>query len=69
MTGGKPIAICSQSILGVTTFNPLVAFYDIHEKKGGGGIFFVLSRTPHETLYYIINYKYIFFGFIYRVNI
>jgi hypothetical protein len=34
MTGGKPIAIWSQSISGVSAINPLVAFNDIHEKKG-----------------------------------
>jgi hypothetical protein len=30
VTGGKPIAVLLQSILGVTTINTLVAFYDIH---------------------------------------
>jgi hypothetical protein len=35
VTGGKPIAICSQSISGsgVAAANPLVAFYDIHGRK------------------------------------
>jgi hypothetical protein len=33
MTGGKPIAILSQSISGVRAVNPLVAFYDIHERE------------------------------------
>jgi hypothetical protein len=28
VTGGKPIAIFLQSILGVSAINPLVAFYD-----------------------------------------
>jgi hypothetical protein len=31
VTGGKPIAIWSQSISGVSGVNPLVAFYDIHD--------------------------------------
>jgi hypothetical protein len=34
MTGGKPIAVCLQSISGVSAVNPLVAFYDIHGRKG-----------------------------------
>jgi hypothetical protein len=33
MTGGKPIAVWSQSISGVSAINPLVAFYDIHGGK------------------------------------
>jgi hypothetical protein len=33
VTGGKPIAVRSQSISGVNAINPLVAFYDIHGKK------------------------------------
>jgi hypothetical protein len=31
MTGGKHI-VCSQSISGVSTVNPLVAFHDMHGK-------------------------------------
>jgi hypothetical protein len=31
--GGKPIAVWSQSTLGVSAINPLVAFYDIHGIK------------------------------------
>jgi hypothetical protein len=34
-TGGKSIAVCSQSISRVSAINPLVAFFDIHERKGG----------------------------------
>jgi hypothetical protein len=34
VTGGKPIAIWSQSISGVCAFNPLVAVYDIHARQG-----------------------------------
>jgi hypothetical protein len=29
VTGGKPIAVLLQSILGVSAINPLVSFYDI----------------------------------------
>jgi hypothetical protein len=34
MTSGNPIAVCSQSISGVSVINPLVAFYDIHRRNG-----------------------------------
>jgi hypothetical protein len=34
VTGGKPIAVLLQSISDVNAINPLVAFYDIHERKG-----------------------------------
>jgi hypothetical protein len=30
VTDGKPIAVCLQYISGVSSVNPLVAFYDIH---------------------------------------
>jgi hypothetical protein len=33
VTGGKPIAVLLQSILGVSAINPLAAFYDIHGGK------------------------------------
>jgi hypothetical protein len=33
VTGGKPIAVWSQSIPGLNAINPLVAFYDIHWRK------------------------------------
>jgi hypothetical protein len=33
VTGGNPIAVVLQSILGVSAINPLVAFYDIHGGK------------------------------------
>jgi hypothetical protein len=33
MTGGKPIVAWLQSISGGDTANPVVAFYDIHERK------------------------------------
>jgi hypothetical protein len=33
VTGGKPIAVRSQSISGVNAINPLVAFCDIHGRK------------------------------------
>jgi hypothetical protein len=56
VTGGKPIAVFLQSILGVSAINPLVAFYEIHGRKREGLFFYFvpditqdLSRTPHET--------------------
>jgi hypothetical protein len=33
VTGGKPIAVSSQSIFGANAIDPLVAFYDIHGRK------------------------------------
>jgi hypothetical protein len=47
VTGGKTIAIRSQSILDVNADNPLVAFYDIHGRQGEDT--HSLSRTPHKT--------------------
>jgi hypothetical protein len=32
--GGKPIAICSQSMTGVSAVYPLVTFNDIYGRKG-----------------------------------
>jgi hypothetical protein len=33
VTGSKPIAVWSQSISGVSSVNPLAAFYGIHRRK------------------------------------
>jgi hypothetical protein len=33
VTGGKPIVVLFQFISGVSSFNPLVSFYDIHGGK------------------------------------
>jgi hypothetical protein len=55
VTGGKPIAVWSQSILGVNAINPLVAFYDIYGRKREVVFFYsqyqtdMSSQTPHET--------------------
>jgi hypothetical protein len=46
VTGGKPIAVLLQSISGVSAINPLVAFYDIHGRKGE--VLF-LSSVPDTT--------------------
>jgi hypothetical protein len=51
VTGSKPIAILLQSISGVSTINPLVAFYDIH-----GGKREVLFFYANILLYLPISY-------------
>jgi hypothetical protein len=50
VTGGKPIAIFSQSISGVSAINPLVAFYDIRGRKGEVLFFYFAPDTTRETL-------------------
>jgi hypothetical protein len=45
VTGGKPIDVRSQSISGVNAVNPLIAFYDIHVRKGE----IVFSHPGHYT--------------------
>jgi hypothetical protein len=53
VTGGKPIAVCSQSISGVKAINSIVAFYDIHGKKREVLFFYFVSdttRDENETL-------------------
>jgi hypothetical protein len=47
-TGGKPIAVWSQSISGVSAVNLLVAFYNIYGRNGKV-LFFIKSRILHET--------------------
>jgi hypothetical protein len=54
VTGGKPIAVFLQSILGVSLINTLVVFYDIHGgKKEVLFIYFVpdTTREIHELLF------------------
>jgi hypothetical protein len=46
VTGGKPIAVLMQPISGVSAFNPLVAFYDIH---GGKRDAILLLCPGHHT--------------------
>jgi hypothetical protein len=45
----SPIAVRSQSISGVSAFNPLVAFYDIHGRKGEVLFFCFAPDTPRDT--------------------
>jgi hypothetical protein len=45
VTGGKPIAILLQSILGVSGINPLGTFYDIHGENREVLVYFVPDTT------------------------
>jgi hypothetical protein len=51
VTGGKPIAVWSQSISGVSAINRLVAFYDIHGWKREVLFFYFVLDTRQD--YYI----------------
>jgi hypothetical protein len=59
VTGGKPIAVWSQSISGVNAINPLVAFYDIHGRKREVQSFFFpdTTRYAHVLLMLSINHE------------
>jgi hypothetical protein len=50
VTGGKPIAVFLQSILGVIAINPLVAFYDIHGGKREVLFFYIVLDTTRVVL-------------------
>jgi hypothetical protein len=47
MAGGKPMAISTQTITGVSAVNPVVAFYDIHWKNRDLMFFFLCPE--HNT--------------------
>jgi hypothetical protein len=51
VTGGMPIAVCSQSISGVNAINSLVAFYDIHEKERGAILLFCPGHHTRRELH------------------
>jgi hypothetical protein len=55
VTGGKPIAVCLQSISGGDEVNPLVAFYDIHVRKRE--VLILLFFSGHHTKH-IYKYTY-----------
>jgi hypothetical protein len=55
VTGGKPIAIQSQSISGVSAVNPLVAFYDIHGKSVEVLFFCSVPDTTGDSRRYLMN--------------
>jgi hypothetical protein len=48
VTGGKPIAVRSQSISGVNAIVPLVAFYDIHGRKREVLFFYFVPDTTRD---------------------
>jgi hypothetical protein len=48
VTGGKPIAVSSQSISGVNAINSLVAFYDIHGIKTEVLFFYSVPDTTRD---------------------
>jgi hypothetical protein len=48
VTGGKPIAILSQSISDVNAINPLVAMYDIHGRKREVLFFYFVLDTTRD---------------------
>jgi hypothetical protein len=48
VTGGKPIAVLSQSISGVNTINPLVPFYDFHGRKSEVPLFYFVPDTTRD---------------------
>jgi hypothetical protein len=47
VTSGKPIAVWSQLISGVSAVNPVVSFYGFHERKGG--VLFFCSVTTRNV--------------------
>jgi hypothetical protein len=54
VTDGKPIAVLLQSISGVSTINPLVAFYDIHGGKREVLFFYFVPDTTRDISAYVI---------------
>jgi hypothetical protein len=48
LAGGKPNAVWSQSISGVSVINPLVAFYDIHGRKRVLLFFYFVPDTKQD---------------------
>jgi hypothetical protein len=57
VSGGKPIAVCSQSISGVNAINPLVAFYDIHGRKSEVLFFYFVPHTTRDLNLNILYLK------------
>jgi hypothetical protein len=50
VSDGKRIAIRSQSIRGMSAVNPLIAFYDINDRKGEVLFFFSVPATSRDYL-------------------
>jgi hypothetical protein len=57
VTDGKFIAVCMQSISGVSAINPLVAFYDIHGGKREVLFFYFVPDTIRHIIHYNIHYS------------
>jgi hypothetical protein len=51
VTDGKPIAVWSQSISGVSAINPLVAFYDFYGRKREVLFFYSVPDTTRYLCY------------------
>jgi hypothetical protein len=49
VTAGKPIAVSSLFISGVSAVNPLVAFYDIAERKREVLSYYFVPDTKRDT--------------------
>jgi hypothetical protein len=55
VTGGKSIAVVVQSISGVSSINPLVAFYDIHGRMREVLYFYFVPDTTRVFEIKLIN--------------
>jgi hypothetical protein len=49
VTGGKPIAVRSQSISRISAVNPLAAFCDIHGRRREVLIFYFVPDTTRDA--------------------
>jgi hypothetical protein len=67
VTGGKPIAFLSQSLLNVNAINPVVTFYDIHGRKREVLLFYFAPDTTRPSKLLIVNM--IFIKYVYKSNI
>jgi hypothetical protein len=63
VTGGKPIAVLSQSISGVNAINPLVAFYDIHGGQRKVLFFYFVPDPIRDN----IHNRYIFLTYYFEL--
>jgi hypothetical protein len=55
VTGGKPIAVSSQSTSGVSAINPLVADYDIQGRKRVVLFFYFVPDTTRDIHFYSMD--------------
>jgi hypothetical protein len=56
-TDGKPIAVRSLFISGVNAYNSLIAFYDLHARKGEMLFFCFAPDTTRDYRSILIIYK------------